>query len=410
MRMVCEERKSTPKSRSAGWVEIAVNVFCRMSLLPPTADACVATFSKPPKGVPYQRVVLSAQRTDSGWRTRIERFTSKQSFTDPAGPLVQGVEESIELLLQQGWRQALLQTPQSDVHVLQTTKGGSQQRTVRMRPPSRKKWVNLTEDREKFRVLTPEADLDVLVALEICTADGTIKNAMADKFRQINHLVSRIVDDLGNRSTLSILDLGCGKAYLSLALYHVLQKGGVAVRLHGVDTNTHVIHHCTSVAQKLFMENATFSCLDISDIEPQQTDVVLALHACNTATDQAIVCALACAAEWIYLAPCCHHAIQTQLKTSTVPVWARPLLDDGITRERLGDLLTDTLRRDTLRGHGYRAHLEEFVSLEHTQKNILLRAHKIATTAEERAKWLSQVQDMCAEWGVQYILAEQRVA
>ena len=131
--------------------------------------------------------------------------------------------------------------------------------------------------------------------------------------------------------------------------------------------------------------------------------MLIALHACNTATDDALELGLRLHAEVMLVAPCCHHEVQQQLQKERVPEWARPLLDDGITKERLGDLLTDTMRRDILRWKGYDAHLEEFISLEHTQKNILLKAVKLQQP-QQSERWHQSVTSMIDAWGVQCAL------
>lgn len=376
-----------------------------MSLLPPAASACVATFSKPPKGAAHARIVVHAERDARGWQVRIVRFTERQSFTDPAGDAIESVESLIERFLDDGWGQVLLQTPDADVHILQKFKQGAWKRTMRTGKPSRSDWSNITRDRVKPRALDPITDAQLLHALDISDAAGTIRTGMSDKYRQICHLID-IARASITGSEVRILDAGCGKAYLSLALSYVLQRDGCTVHLHGVDANEHVIEHCRRTAKIIGLTHASFECVTIAASRPPwtdehaSTDVLIALHACDTATDEALVLALRLKAATILLAPCCHHYVQTQLQRERVPEWARPLLDDGITRERLGDLLTDTMRRDILRSQGYTAHLEEFVSFEHTPKNILLRAVRSSIPADDRQRMAGAVESMQHAWGI----------
>ena len=376
-----------------------------MSFLPPSATACVATFSKPPKGTEHVRLVVYAEHTSDGWRMRFVRFTERQSFTDPAGPLVGSIDDVITGVLDQGWGQLLLQTPESDVHILQKFKQGSLRRTVRTGRPSRIDWDLVAQDRVKHRVLDPVMDARLLHVLDISDISGVIRSGMADKYRQICHLI-----DIARQSVTTpdvrILDAGCGKAYLSLALAYVLERGGCTVHLHGVDANPHVIDHCRRAAAEIGLTNASFQCAPIADTrlpwsgQQSVVDVVIALHACDTATDDALSLALQLQATTILAAPCCHHYVQKKLQRDVVPEWARPLLDDGITRERLGDLITDTMRRDLLRSRGYNAHLEEFVSFEHTPKNILLRAVRAGTSVHDKERFTQQVLEMRQAWGV----------
>lgn len=382
-----------------------------MSLLPSTATACVATFSKPPKGAEHARIVVTAERDSGPWQVRVVRFTERQSFTDPAGPLVESCDAVFERLLNDGWGQVLIQTPEADVHVLQKFKQGAWKRTVRTGKPSRHDWKNLTRDRVKPRVLDPVADASLLCALDISDAAGVIRIGMSDKYRQICHLIDIARQSITQRDVY-ILDAGCGKAYLSLALAYVLERDGCTVHLHGVDTNAHVVEHCRHASHEIGLKSASFACSAIAQAqlpwsdENSRLDLLIALHACDTATDDALSLALRLNAGTILAAPCCHHHVQKQLRSDRVPEWARPLLDDGITRERLGDLLTDTMRRDILRSFGYNAHLEEFVSFEHTPKNVLLRGVRSNASARERQHYRECVEQMHQAWGVAAHLKE----
>ena len=368
--------------------------------MPQAAEACVATFSKPPKGAAETRIVIEAKLHDGAWEFRIQRFTQRQARTDAASAPVRSIEEVVESMLSQGWGQTLIQTPIGDVLILQTLKNGQLRRTVKAQKATRSDWDHLLADRPKARVLDPHSDVRLLHALDITSVDGVMLHGMGDKFRQINRLLDTILHDLGDLRSVRIVDLGCGKAYLSLSLYYALHRNGVDVTLTGVDSNLHVIEHCSQVARSLSMSGAHFICMSIADVPAAPADVVLALHACDTATDDAIACAIRCEARNIYVAPCCHHFVQKQLHRDRVPEWARPLLDDGITRERLGDLLTDTMRRDLLRSVGYNAHLEEFVSIDHTPKNVLLRAIRTVIPTHDRIRFAESVRSMQLAWGV----------
>lgn len=370
--------------------------------LNPSVLALVATFSKPAKDSEVLKVVVSAEKSSTGWKVRTERFTKKQAFTEPtvlvdAEPIV-----FLDGWISEPFGQILVQTPEGDLQVLRVFRGDNVKSTVKNLAPSRKQWGALVSDRVKQKSLTVENDAEFLIALDLAGPDGRIKSAMADKFRQVNHLLSQIIPAVANNSgTLSVVDAGCGKAYLSLSLMYVLQRDGVHVRLYGIDASQHVVDHCTTVAGKLGLENARFTCATIGSVDTgEECDLLIALHACDTATDEAIALGLTMNASLMLVAPCCHHEVQKQLRLDAVPEYARPLLDDGITKERLGDLLTDTMRRDIMRALGYDAHLEEFISLEHTQKNILLRAERQSISKPEALKWAHRVREMQRVWGV----------
>lgn len=374
----------------------------------------IATCSKPPIGSPWKRVVIKAARAADGWDVHVERFTPTQCFTDPADAHGNDAEKVLELELSYGWGQVHIQTPESDSVILQRLKSGNRTSTILRKPPSRKEWEHVEiGHRTKATLLTTDADAHILQVLDLASTDGTILAAMADKFRQVNHLCAQWMPELRTLAAslkgrpMSIVDAGCGKAYMSLALVYLLRREGIAVELHGIDTNPHVIEHCRKAAAELGMSNTTFTCGTIGSLaEPVSCDVVIALHACDTATDDALALALRMHAAVMIIAPCCHHYVQQQLRSPSVPDEARALLDDGITRERLGDLLTDTVRRDVLRSFGYDAHLEEFIALEHTQKNVLLRAVRVNMPERDQHRWADRVRHTCKAWGIQPRICE----
>ncbi len=374
----------------------------------------IATCSKPPIGSPWKRVVVTAARAADGWDVHVERFTRTQSFTDPVDAYGNDAEKVLELELSHGWGQVHIQTPESDSVILQRLKSGNRTSTILRKPPSRKEWEQFTiGHRTKVTLLTTDADAHLLQVLDLASADGMILAAMADKFRQVNHLCAQWMPQLRTLAAslkgrpMSIVDAGCGKAYMSLALVYLLRREGIAAKLHGIDTNPHVIEHCRNAASELGMDNTTFTCGTIGSLaEPVSCDVVIALHACDTATDDALALALRMQAAVMIIAPCCHHYVQQQLRSPSVPDEARALLDDGITRERLGDLLTDTVRRDVLRSFGYDAHLEEFIALEHTQKNVLLRAVRVNMPERDQHRWADRVRHTCKAWGIQPRICE----
>jgi hypothetical protein len=381
-----------------------------------TADVFVATFSRPLKNCRWTKAVVKGERISGLWRLRIECFTERQAFTEPASEPVADLDRALAHLLNESLRQILVQTPAQDHHIFRSFKSSGVQVTVNQLPPTRSAWEQLASDRTKQRALTPEHDADFLYRMDLATEDGRIKSSMADKFRQVNHMLQRAANSEQRaanseqrtaNSEFVVVDAGCGKAYLSLSLMYVMERMGRKVRLIGIDSNPKVIEHCRQVAQEMGFAGAEFHVGGISEVGKglalPHCDMLIALHACNTATDDALELGLVLEADVMLVAPCCHHEVQRQMRKERVPEWARPLLDDGITKERLGDLLTDTMRRDILRWKGYDAHLEEFISLEHTQKNVLLKAEK-KPIDDATAHWRASVEAMIEAWGVQCAL------
>lgn len=378
-----------------------------------TNEPVVMTLSNPAPGAAYARCTISAEPSADGWMIRVEQFSQRQSFTEPLLTGVTSVAVAVQPYVEQRYRNLLVQTPTSDTTVLRSFKRDIVHTTIKHAKPSRTHWVSIAGERTKRHMLDAHDDVALLRVLDLASADGTILSAMADKFRQVNHLCAQWMPQLRALAAempggpLSIVDAGCGKAYMSLALMYLLRREGITAELHGVDSNPHVIEHCRNAASQLELASATFSCGPIGSLaHPTACDVVIALHACDTATDDALALALRLQASLMIIAPCCHHYVQQQLRSDRVPEAARPLLDDGITKERLGDLLTDSIRRDVLRAHGFDAHLEEFIALEHTQKNVLLRATRIKRNKRDQLRWADRVRATCEAWGIQPRICE----
>jgi len=251
----------------------------------------------------------------------------------------------------------------------------------------------------------------LLVALGIAGADGAVKPSMQAKFRQVNQFLGQIdaaLDELPPRkdpsAPLRVVDCGCGKAYLSFAAKAYLEAvRGVAVHLCGVDRKEGVVASCRRVAEALeCADTATFAVSDIAAFKPETPpDVVLSLHACDTATDEAIAFGVENGARAIVSAPCCQHELQKTLDPQLRP--HRAILRNGILRERLADILTDAFRAQILRVKGYRATVVEFVDPEATARNLLIRAVRVSRPGTGTA--VADYEDLREAWGVTPYLA-----
>jgi SAM-dependent methyltransferase len=236
----------------------------------------------------------------------------------------------------------------------------------------------LTNDRPRRHLLDP-ATAPFLEAVGIANADGSVRPSMAAKFRQVNEFV-RSVDALVRDPPdhLTIVDFGCGSAYLTFALFHYFTAmRGIAVTLTGVDRDAAVLEKSARLAEALGWTGVRFEDVAIDAYEPDVApDLVVSLHACDTATDDALARAVGWDARWILAVPCCHHHLQAQLRGTEFPPDVRLLRQHGILFERLGDLLTDGFRAALLRLCGYDAEVYEFVEPEHSAKNVMLRARR----------------------------------
>lgn len=234
-----------------------------------------------------------------------------------------------------------------------------------------------SHNKKKNYILLEGTVLPFLVDLGVMTKEGQIVKAKSDKFRQINRFLEYIEDILPyleHNQELTILDFGCGKSYLTFAMYYYLKHmKGYNINVIGLDLKKDVIENCNSLSKKYGYNKLCFLEGDIASYTGNnQVDMVVTLHACDTATDHALFKAQSWGAKVILSVPCCQHELNKQMKNETL----NPLFQYGIIKERMASLVTDALRAQLLEAKGYRVQLLEFIDMEHTPKNILIRAVK----------------------------------
>jgi len=262
---------------------------------------------------------------------------------------------------------------------------------------------DLLHDRQKQRMLAESNQ--VFEALDMSDLLGRIKPSKMDKYKQVDEflrLISQTLDtqDL-KQDQVCVVDLGCGHAYLTFAVGEFLKDKYKKVSILGVDERDESKEHNEKVALKLKVE-AKFIAAKISDTPNQVVDIAIALHACDTATDDAIYWAVKNNAQIIMAAPCCMHELQTQIKEAPEP-WAL-LTKNGLVKERLVDLITDSLRAQILKLLGYRVDIVEFIGGEHTARNILIRAVKTNQSSSDIDK--DRYQQMLSQWQIKPYLAK----
>jgi len=262
---------------------------------------------------------------------------------------------------------------------------------------------DLSHDRQKQRILAESNQ--VFKALDMSDLLGRIKPSKMDKYKQVDEflrLISQTLDaELLKQDEISVVDLGCGHAYLTFAVGEFLKDKYKKVSILGVDERDESKEHNEKVALKLKVE-AKFIAAKISDTPNQVVDIAIALHACDTATDDAIYWAVKNNAQVIMAAPCCMHELQTQIKEAPEP-WAL-LTKNGLVKERLVDLMTDSLRAQILKLLGYRVDIVEFIGGEHTARNILIRAVKTKQSSSDIDK--DRYQQMLSQWQIKPYLAK----
>ena len=261
---------------------------------------------------------------------------------------------------------------------------------------------DLSHDRQKQRML-PESN-QVFKALEMSDLLGRIKPSKMDKYKQVDEflrLISQtLATDLTNQDQLSVIDLGCGHAYLTFAVQEFLKDKYQKVSILGVDERADSKEHNEKIAGKLRVE-AKFIAAKIADTPNQAVDIAIALHACDTATDDALYWAVKNNAKVIMAAPCCMHELQTQIKEAPEP-WGL-LTKYGLVKERLVDLITDSLRAQVLKLLGYRVDIVEFIGGEHTARNILIRAVK--TDAQTNSIEKLRYEQLLTQWQIKPYLS-----
>lgn len=360
------------------------------------------------EGREVRRVEVRVVDLKSGRHLQVVSYDATQAHTTNhlLGP---AAEAAVDALLAEPFANWHVDTATA-THQLRVTKKG----VPLLHTSSRSEAVEVSRehDRAKDRLLAE--DDPVLVALGISDAQGRVKPTRQAKYRQVEEFLRLLDASLGEAMAqgrvrtptaddpLRVVDLGCGNAYLTFAAHAFLSRRW-PVRMTGVDVKQQSADHNSRVAARLGID-ADFVVGSIADARLDRApDVVLALHACDTATDDALHRALDWEASLVLAAPCCHHDIAAQLRTLDVPEPYAMLTRHGILRERFADTLTDALRASLLRREGYRVDVVEFVESAHTPRNTLLRAVRTGAPGPDAAR---EYDELLAAWGVRPKLGE----
>lgn len=310
-------------------------------------------------------------------------------------------------LAQSGFANILLEQTNQSISVRITKKGEA---LVHRESTNREQ--ELSHDRSKTRLL--DASDPFLIAVGISDSAGNLKPSKSDKYRQVEEFLRLLAPTLTSAikagqiaqptddKPLTIVDLGCGHAYLTFATHQYLHSQGMPVKVIGIDVRTTARDRNNEIAAQLGISSTIeFRAEEIADTTLPSADIAIALHACDTATDDAIAWAINSNAKLALIAPCCHHDIQAQMNEIPEP-WSI-ITRNGIMKERLGDLLTDALRMQIMKLRGYRVEAIEFIGGEHTPRNLMIRAVK--TGAEADASEVKKYDEMLALWKVKPALA-----
>ena len=310
-------------------------------------------------------------------------------------------------LLRSGYANILLEQTHQSISVRITKKG-----EALVHRESTEREQELSHDRSKSRLLDPSDPY--LIAIGISDSQGNLKASKSDKYKQVEEFLRLLTPTLtsaikaghiaepSDAKPLTIVDLGCGHAYLTFAAHQYLRSQGMAVKVIGIDVRTAARDRNNEIAQQLGISSTIeFRAEEIADTTLASADIAIALHACDTATDDAIAWAINSDAKLALIAPCCHHDIQAQMHEAPEP-WSI-ITRNGIMKERLGDLLTDGLRMQIMKLRGYRVEAIEFIGGEHTPRNLMIRAVKTGAGADASEK--QKYDEMLALWKVKPALA-----
>lgn len=355
--------------------------------------------SKPrDKSAKYKKTVITKSPTCFG----VEQFTEKQAFhhTIPAAGLADFCTSAMEndYLQLNAW-------DNTHEQMLLISRSGKVTAGKKAISPDAPPPVT-THNRQKNYLLPQGIAIPPLVDMGVLTREGKVVQSMYDKWKQINKFIEIIDDAIRDKppEKLNVIDFGCGKSYLTFVLYYYLtQVRGIAVKMVGLDLKAEVIAKCTETAERYGYSGLQFELGDIGGYSCDfPVDMVITLHACDTATDYALYNAIRWNAAMIFSVPCCQHELNGQMASDRLSLLTRY----GIIKERTAALLTDAIRGNLLESCGYKTQLLEFVDLSHTPKNILIRAVRGTVSPARRAKALAEVENVVEDFGLKPTLYE----
>ena len=348
------------------------------------------TMSKPKTGGKYRKITVS--KTDNGIYFA-EQFTEKQVFhktldlSELEGYILNSASDFMQFNI---W------TCDTE-HIILVSKKGNisyKRKKTDMTP------VKKQHNRKKQYLIEEGTVIPPLVDMGIFTPEGKVVRQMYDKFRQINRFIEFIHDEVKDRNykKINIIDFGCGKSYLTFIVYYYLTEiMGIEANITGLDLKEQVIENCNAAAKRYGYSGLKFEIGDINGYKcTKKPDMVITLHACDTATDYALYNAVSWGADLIFSVPCCQHELNSQIKSDRLSILTRY----GIVKERMAALMTDAIRANMLWYRGYNTQLLEFIDMSHTPKNILIRAVKSRIPEDTKNKYLNEAQALIEEFGL----------
>lgn len=351
------------------------------------------------KNYDYKKVKVNLVSTKGKDFYQLEKFTDKQVFHENIDP--QALASCIGDLLR-SFRQLTAMSKDFNFD-LRISKKGKVFYSRHAQKNDLK--IDKSHNKKKNYILEEGMDIPAFVDLGVFNKDGKIINSKYDKYRQINRFIEIIDDEIKNLSdeysfdgdkVLRILDFGCGKSYLTfIVYYYFVEIRKMNVEITGLDLKEDVIDKCNKVAQKYGYDRLRFELGDINGYKfEDNVDIVISLHACDTATDYALYNAINWKARIIFSVPCCQHEINSTIKSDKLSIITRY----GLIQERVAALMTDSIRANLLEAMGYKTQMIEFIDFEHSPKNILIRAVRSNVSKEKRRKLIEEIEALRGEF------------
>lgn len=346
------------------------------------------------KSEEYKKIIIE----NKGKNYQIAKYTDKQVFHENIE--ADALLEKTHALAENCYKQ-INGMSASEEHIILISKKGNCSYKVKKTATDAVKLQAKKQghNRQKNYILKEGMNIAPLVDMGVFTKDGKVVNAMYDKYKQINRFIEIIDDEVSNLKVeeLNVIDFGCGKSYLTFVVYYYLTEVmNLKVNMIGLDLKEDVIKKCNQAAEKYNYTNLKFEVGDVNGFKaPFDVDMVITLHACDTATDFALYNAIQWKAKMIFSVPCCQHELNKQMKPEALTILSRY----GIIKERFSALATDAIRGNLLEYCGYKTQLLEFIDFEHTPKNILIRAVRRPIMPKQvKEKMLDEVRAMMEEF------------
>ena len=345
------------------------------------------------KNVKYNKITFTLKVNNKKEYYQIEKYTDKQVFHENINKDI--LKEKVLEYLLENYKQLSAWSKDYNFDLKISKKGKI---FLKKKKSDNKNIIKKSHNKEKNYILKEGMIIEPLIDLGVFTKEGKVVNSKYDKYKQINRFVEIIDDEIkkNNYKELTILDFGCGKSYLTFVLYYYfVEIKKINVKMIGLDLKEDVIKKCNDIAKRYNYDNLHFELGDINGFKyNNKVDMVITLHACDTATDYALYNAIKWNTKMIFSVPCCQHELNHQMKAESLKILTRY----GIIQERVAALMTDSVRANLLECVGYKTQLLEFIDIAHSPKNILIRASKGKVFNEKREKYLNEVKDLMKEF------------